>query len=77
DVSAWMGLLGPKAMPPDVVQALNRHFNEILKMPDVQARMAALGIEPVGGAPSVLAQQISDDDQRFGRLVREFGIRAD
>lgn len=77
DVSAWMGLLGPKAMPPDVVQALNRHFNEILRMPDVQAKMAALGIEPVGGAPAVLARQIADDDQRFGKLVREFGIRAD
>lgn len=77
DVSAWMGLLGPKAMPADVVQALNQHFNEILKMPDVQAKMAALGIEPVGGAPAVLARQILDDDQRFGKLVREFGIRAD
>jgi len=77
DVSAWMGLLGPKAMPAEVVQMLNRHVNEILKMPDVQARMAALGIEPVGGEPAVLARQIADDDQRFGRLVREFGIRAD
>nr|WP_223301269.1 tripartite tricarboxylate transporter substrate binding protein [Variovorax boronicumulans] len=77
DVSAWMGLLGPKAMPVEVVQTLNRHVNEILKMPDVQARMAALGIEPVGGEPAVLARQIADDDQRFGKLVREFGIRAD
>ncbi|MNU86255.1 Tripartite tricarboxylate transporter family receptor [compost metagenome] len=77
DVSAWMGLLGPKAMPAEVVQTLNRHVNEILKMPDVQARMAALGIEPVGGEPAVLARQIADDDQRFGKLVREFGIRAD
>ena len=77
DVSAWMGLLGPKGMPAELVQALNRHFNEVLKMPDVQARMAALGIELVGGAPSVLAQQIADDDQRFGKLVKEFGIRAE
>jgi tripartite-type tricarboxylate transporter receptor subunit TctC len=77
DVSAWMGLLGPKGMPVELVQALNRHFNEVLKMPDVQARMAALGIEPIGGAPSVLAQQIADDDQRFGKLVKEFGIRAE
>ena len=77
DVSAWMGLLGPKALPAEVVQTLNRHFNEILKMPDVQARMAALGIEPVGGEPAVLARQIAEDDQRFGKLVREFGIRAD
>lgn len=77
DVSAWMGLLGPKGMSAELVQALNRHFNEVLKMPDVQARMAALGIEPIGGAPSVLAQQIADDDQRFGKLVKEFGIRAE
>ncbi|MDR6424902.1 tripartite-type tricarboxylate transporter receptor subunit TctC [Variovorax paradoxus] len=77
DVSAWMGLLGPRGMPAELVQALNRQFNEVLRMPDVQARMAALGIEPVGGAPSVLAQQIADDDQRFGRLVKEFGIRAE
>lgn len=77
DVSAWMGLLGPKGMPAELVQALNRHFNEVLKMPDVQARMTALGIELIGGAPSVLAQQIADDDQRFGKLVKEFGIRAE
>ncbi|MFT2598290.1 tripartite tricarboxylate transporter substrate-binding protein, partial [Escherichia coli] len=73
DLNAWMGLLGPRAMPEAIVQALNAHFNEILRMPEVQARMATLGIEPVGGAPAVLARQIAQDDQRFGRLVREFG----
>lgn len=77
DLNAWMGLFGPRAMPEAIVQALNAHFNEILRMPEVQARMATLGIEPVGGAPAVLARQIAQDDQRFGRLVREFGIRAD
>ena len=46
-------------------------------MPDVIAKMNALGIEPVGGDPSVLARQIAADDQRFGRLVKELGITAD
>jgi len=77
DVSAWMGLLGPKGLPPEIVKTLNTHMNEILKMPDVQARMTALGIEPVGGEPSVLAAQIKSDNERFGKLVKEFGIRAD
>ena len=77
DVSAWMGLLGPKGLPSDIVQTINRRMNEILAMPDVQSRMAALGIEPVGGEPAVLARQIADDDRRFGALVREFGIRGD
>jgi tripartite-type tricarboxylate transporter receptor subunit TctC len=77
EVSAWMGLLGPKGLSPEIVKTLNTHMNEILKMPDVQARMASLGIEPVGGEPSVLAKQIAADNERFGKLVKEFGIRAD
>ena len=77
EVSAWMGLLGPKGLPPEIVKTLNTHMNEILKMPDVQARMASLGIEPVGGDPAVLAAQIKSDNERFGKLVKEFGIRAD
>jgi tripartite-type tricarboxylate transporter receptor subunit TctC len=77
EVSAWMGLLGPKGMPTDVVRTLNGHLNEILKMPDVVARMAALGTEPVGGDAAVLAKQISADHDRFGKLIREFGITAD
>ncbi|MRT32382.1 hypothetical protein FGX01_00285, partial [Xylella fastidiosa subsp. multiplex] len=40
DLNAWMGLLGPRALPEAIVQALNAHFNEILRMPEVQARMA-------------------------------------
>ncbi len=77
DVSAWMGLLGPKGMPAEVVRTLGAHFNEILKMPDVMARMAALGIEPIGGDPSVLARQIAGDNERFGKLVKDFNIKAD
>jgi tripartite-type tricarboxylate transporter receptor subunit TctC len=76
-VTAWMGLLGPKNLPQPIVDKLNGLMNEILKMPDVVARMNTLGVEPVGGEPAVLAQQIKTDDERFGRLVKEFGITAD
>ena len=77
DVSAWMGLLGPRGMPADVVRTLNGHLNEILKMPDVVSKMANLGIDPVGGDPSILAKQVSGDDELFGRLVKEFGIKQE
>ncbi len=77
DISAWMGLVGPKGLPADVVRTLNQHFNEILKMSDVMARMATLGIEPIGGEPAVMARQIAADHERFGKLVQEFGIKAD
>ncbi len=77
DVGAWMGLLGPKGLPAEVVGTLNRHLNEIIKMPDVVARMTALGIVPVGGEPAVMAQQVQADSERFGKLVKELGVQAD
>ena len=77
DISAWMGLLGPKGLPPEIVRTLNQNFNEVLKMPDVMAKMANLGIEPVGGDPSVLGKQVAADEARFGKLVKDFGIKAE
>ena len=77
EVSAWMGLLGPKGLPPEIVRTLNGHMNEILKMPDVAAKMNSLGIEPLGGEPAVLARQIAADNERFGKIIKKFGIQAD
>lgn len=77
EVSAWMGLLGPKGLPPEIVRTLNAHMNEILKMPDVVAKMTSLGIEPLGGEPAVLARQIAGDNERFGKIIKEFGIKAE
>ncbi len=77
EVTAWMGLLGPKGLSPDIVRVMNGHMNEIIKMPDVKARMETMGIEGIGGAPSVLAKQISDDDNFFGRMIKEFNIKAE
>ena len=75
-MSAWQGLMGPKGLPAEVVRTLNRHMNEIIRLPDVQAKLTALGIETVGGTPQAFARQIADDQQRFGALIKEFGIQA-
>lgn len=77
EVSAWMALLGPKGLKPEIVRVLNTQMNEIAKLPDVAARLATLGLDPVGGDPAVLAKTIAEDDERFGRLVKEFGISVE
>lgn len=77
EVGAWQGFMGPKGMPADVVTLLNGHLNDILKMPDVVARMTALALLPAGGAPSALAQINADHNTRFGKVIRETGIMAD
>ena len=77
EVAAWQGILGPKGMPTEVVNTLNRHLNEILKMPDVRDRLAKIYVEPVGGEPSTVGVVNANDHNRYAKIIKEFGIQAD
>ena len=77
EVGAWQGFMGPKGLPPEIVKTLNGHFNEIIKMPDVVARMTTLALVPVGGAPEVLGKLSAADHARYAKVVKEFAIQAD
>jgi tripartite-type tricarboxylate transporter receptor subunit TctC len=77
EVTAWQGLMGPKGLPADIVRTLNTHMNEILKMPDVAAKMQTFGAIPAGGEPARLARTNAADHARFGRIIKDFGIQAD
>jgi tripartite-type tricarboxylate transporter receptor subunit TctC len=77
NLGAWQGIMGPKGMPQRVVDTLNGHFNEILKMPDVQARMALATTVPTGGEPRYLGRTHQADHDRLGQVITEMGIKAD
>ncbi|AQV97091.1 ABC transporter substrate-binding protein [Cupriavidus necator] len=77
EIGAWQALLGPKGMPADLVRTLNAHVNDILKMPDVVARMASIAVTPSGGEPAVLSRLLTADTARYTKVVKEFGIQAD
>ena len=77
DVGAWQGFMGPKGVAPEIVRALNGHFNEILKMPDVLARMNTLALIPVGGEAAAIGRINAADHARYARVIKEFGIQAE
>lgn len=77
DVSAWHGVLMPAGSPAAVVNRVNDAISTVLRMPDVSSRLEVLGLEPVGGAPSVLARLLESDSARWGKVIRDAGIRAD
>ncbi len=49
DVSVWVGISAPAGTPPPIVERLNAEFNKALAAPDVKAKLATLGVDPVGG----------------------------
>lgn len=77
EVTAWNGLYGPKGLPAEVVSRLNTQLNEIIRLPDVAAKMKTLGVLPVGGPPETLAKTTAADLERFTRVVKELNIQAD
>ena len=77
EVEAWHGLFAPKGTPADVVALLNKHMNEIVRLPDLQPRIATWGAIPTGGTPQALQAQVTETHNRFGKLIKEFGIQAD
>jgi tripartite-type tricarboxylate transporter receptor subunit TctC len=77
EVGAWQAFMGPKGMPADIVKTLNAHLNEILKMPDVAARMTTLALIPAGGEAAAAGRINAADHARYARVIKEFGIQAD
>jgi len=77
DPWSWQGLLGPKGLPAEVVQSLNAHMNEILKMADVVTRLNSFGTVVAGGTPERLAQSNTAAFNRYTELAKEFGIQAE
>jgi tripartite-type tricarboxylate transporter receptor subunit TctC len=77
DISAWWGFFGPAGVPAPLVATLNRHLNEIIRLPEVEARTTALGVVTGGGDPARLTEFNGGDYEKFGRVVRELNIRVE
>jgi tripartite-type tricarboxylate transporter receptor subunit TctC len=77
DASTWFGLLAPAGTPRDVLARLNAEFNKALQQPDLRKRLGDEGADPLGGTPEQFAELIRDDIVRWGRTVKESGVRLD
>ncbi len=77
EVNAWYGVFAPAATPAATVTRLNREINEVIRMPEVRDKLMGAGVEVLGGSPQVLADFMKADNQRYGSLARELGIKAD
>jgi tripartite-type tricarboxylate transporter receptor subunit TctC len=71
---SWSGIVAPAGTPRAVIAKLNAAIDRILKMEDVRARFAALGVEPVGGPPEAFARHVRAESEKWGKVVRTAGI---
>ncbi len=73
----WYGAFAPAKTPPEIIARLNREIVAILRKEDVRAGMRDSAAEPGGNSPAEFAAHIKDEYERWGRVIREAGIKID
>jgi tripartite-type tricarboxylate transporter receptor subunit TctC len=73
----WFGLIAPGKTPTGIVARLNAEVNKALAVPDLREKLLAGFYEPLGGTQERFAAAIRADMARFGKVIRELGIKAD
>jgi len=76
--SIWLGLFGPAGMPREVLEKLRTEIRKALELPEIREKLhAAGGLEPLVTTPEEFAALIRRDYDRFGKLIKDVGIKAD
>ncbi|HWX84332.1 MAG TPA: tripartite tricarboxylate transporter substrate binding protein [Xanthobacteraceae bacterium] len=73
----WYGIGAPKKTPADIVEKLNGALNAALAEPAAKARLADLGVEPMRMTPTQFAQFMTDEDKKWGEVIRAANIKLD
>ena len=76
EATNWHGAFVPARTPPAIVTRLSAEITRALAMPDVQQKLAG-GAGPVEPGPAALAAVLKADYDKWGRIVREAGIKAE
>lgn len=69
------GILVPAGTPKDIVKFLNAEIVKVMAMPDVKAKCAQLGFDPVGSTPEEFAAYIKKEVDKWGKVIKDAKIQ--
>ncbi|HSW18188.1 MAG TPA: tripartite tricarboxylate transporter substrate binding protein [Ramlibacter sp.] len=77
DVVGWHGFMAPVGTPQPVIDLIYRETAEVLKMPDVRAKLEQGGATPVGSSPKEFDAFIKAEISKWSRVVKASGATLD
>jgi len=75
DPYGWFGLFLPAGAPAPLVQKLSDEVNRILRLPDVTAKIEALGLQVAGGKPEEVQKTVRSDAAVYAKIIKDANIK--
>jgi tripartite-type tricarboxylate transporter receptor subunit TctC len=75
--TTWLAIVAPAGTPADVVNRLQSEIARHIASPDVRQKLATQGAEAESSTPAELAALIRSDMARWGKVIREAGVKAE
>jgi tripartite-type tricarboxylate transporter receptor subunit TctC len=77
EASNWYGVGAPKATPTEIIDKLNKEISAVLADPKMKAQLADLGGTVLAGSPADFGKLIADETEKWGKVIKFAGIKAD
>jgi tripartite-type tricarboxylate transporter receptor subunit TctC len=77
EASSWFGIAAPKGTPADIIERLNRETNAGLADTTIAARLTDMGGMALTGSPADFGKLIADETEKWSKVIRDAGIKAE
>ena len=77
EASVWYGIGAPRNTPAEVIDKLNNEINAFTADPDMKARLAGLGVDPLSMASAKFGKLIADETEKWGKVIVAANIKVE
>ena len=77
EFTTWHGMWAPKNTPRTIVALLNDRIRKTLTAPDQQKRFQARGLDVIASSPEEFAAHVLSEHKKWGRVIKERGMKAE
>jgi len=77
EVQSVFGVVAPAGTPPATLDTLSQAFGAVLAMPDIQERLAQIGMTPIGTTPKAFDAYIGEEIAKWAPVVKRSGAQVD
>jgi tripartite-type tricarboxylate transporter receptor subunit TctC len=77
EASSWFGIAAPSGTPREIIEILNRETTAGLAHPKIEARLTDMGGMLLAGSPADFGKLIAEETEKWGKVIKLAGIKAE